>query len=540
MNTPLNNSISNTQIHTLVGVSIVGVLWLLYQQSFAFDYVYFDDDDYVLNSPMVLAGLSFEGLQWAITSFEVSNWHPLTWLSHMLDVTLFGPTPAAAHIHNTLLHGVNSLLVYALLLRFVSSLWQSALLAMIFLVHPLHVESVAWIAERKDLLCGVFYLATLLFYDSYRRHGGAGYYLGTFACLLLALMAKPMAVSLPVIMVLLDITVYREHWQQGNSTPLPRLLWRIGSEKAPFIIVTAGACLLTVLAQDGAQAVAHLDAHSLTDRLETASSAYLIYLKQWVVPVNLIAYYPMKLNGGTIAWVFPTLAVLVVCVVALLLARRAPLIALGWGWYMVSLLPVIGLVQVGSQAHADRYMYLPSVGLLVAASALFPPNHSRYLRSSYLVAVVFTAYLGVLCYWQVGTWKNQYTLFSRVMELAGPNHKAYVHLTDYHIRTGSLDEAQRLAELGIALTPARSDGYQALGNIALARQDFSAAETHYRAAIARGPIVGAVLNNLGITLAQQGKHAEAVLAFNEALRVQPNLQAARQNLKRQIDSRATD
>lgn len=521
-------------------LSIIGVLLLLYQQSFAFDYIYMDDDDYVLNNPNVMAGLSLEGLHWAMTSFEVSNWHPLTWLSHMLDVSLFGADPGAAHIHNTLLHGLNSILVYALLLRLVSKRWHCGLLALIFLVHPLHVESVAWIAERKDLLCAVFYLATLLFYDSYRRDGGRCYYAGALICLVLALMAKPMAVSLPVIMLLMDATRYREHWHKNGAALSPRVVLSLCLEKTPFIALTAGACVLTLLAQDGAQAVAHLDAHSVTDRLETASNAYLIYLKQWLAPTSLIAFYPLALTGGTMAWLLPALAILALSVFALMLVKRAPLVTLGWSWYLVSLLPVIGLVQVGSQAHADRYMYLPSIGLLIAAATLFPPRRSRYLRTSYLLAGVYTLFLGFLCYWQIGTWKNEYTVFSRVLAVAGPNYKSYIHLASYHIRHGMLEEATAFAQLGINLSPKRSDGYQALGNIALAQQNYALAEGYYTKAIALGPTIGAVLNNLGIALAQQGKHLEAGRAFRKALQVEPELTVAKDNLVRYQQSRAAE
>ncbi|MFK7974956.1 MAG: tetratricopeptide repeat protein [Halioglobus sp.] len=532
LNTSHEQTVSINQTHTFVVAGLVGLLVLLYQQSFAFDYAYYDDDMYIIDNPMVLAGLSFEGLQWALTSFYGSNWHPLTWLSHMLDISLFGIDPRGAHIHNTVLHGISTLLVYVLLLRLTTRIWPSALLAAIFLVHPLHVESVAWIAERKDLLCAVFFLLALIFYDTYRKEKTTRAYLATLGCTALALLAKPMAVSLPVLMVLMDLTVYRSQWLGDKQSPTLGSLVKMAADKTPLIAITFGTCVLTVLAQDGAQAVAHLEAHSITDRLETASNAYWIYLKQWVVPTNLVAFYPLALEGSLRAWLVPTASLSIVSVIALMAMRRAPLVAIGWGWYLISLLPVIGLVQVGAQAHADRYMYLPSVGLLIAASTLFPPTQSRYLRSSYFLTGVFTAFLTVLCYWQIGMWKSQYTLFSSVLAQIGPNHKAYVHLTAYHLRHGELDTAQKYAALGIELAPKRSDGYQALGNIALQRGQFPAAEAHYRQAITRGPLVGPVFNNLGIALSQQGKQQQAAKAFAEALRIQPSLQAAQENLRR--------
>lgn len=536
MNTQRREILSSNQTHTLIIVAIVGVLALLYQQSFSFDYAHYDDDKYIIHNAMVLSGLSLDGLQWAMTTFYASNWHPLTWVSHMFDVSMFGPGPYGAHAHNTLLHGINSILVYVLLLRITATPWQAGLLAMIFLVHPLHVESVAWIAERKDLLCAVFYLAALIFYDNFRRRGKLRSYLATLCWAVLALLSKPMAVSLPVIMLLMDLTVYRQQWQPGKQTLRVKIFVAMGVEKIPLGLLTLAACVLTVLAQDGAQAVAYLESHSLTDRLETATNAYLIYIKQWLAPTNLIAFYPLSVDGGILAWLAPTSIVLGACALALALTYRAPVITLGWGWYMVSLLPVIGLVQVGAQAHADRYMYLPSIGLLLIASTLLPTASSKYFRSSWLLAIVYTLFLCLLCYWQIGTWKNQQTIFSRVLAQAGPNHKAYVHLTSYYLRHGQYKEAEKYANRGIAIAPQRSDGFQALGNIALHSKAFSQAESHYKQALSLGPTTGAVLNNLGISLAQQDRQEEAARAFKEALRVEPTLQAAQQNLRRYNES----
>lgn len=517
-----------------MGLLLFSALWLLYQQTFTFDYVYFDDDLYVLDRPFVLAGLTWEGVRWAITSFEHSNWHPLTWVSHMLDVSLFGTHPGWAHAHNALLHGINSLLVYLLLLRYGATLLPAALLGGIFLLHPLHVESVAWIAERKDLLCALFYLSSLLCYDTYRRRGSAAWYLATLGSGVLALLAKPMAVSLPVVLVLLDLTLYRGRdidalWQPTRIAAAVR-------RHLPLACLTAGACVLTLMAQDGSHAIAYVEAHSLTDRLETAMTAYLVYLRQWLVPVNLVAFYPLSLDGSLLAWAAPAVAVIALCLVALASARRWPMMTLGWAWYVVTLLPVIGLVQVGSQAHADRYMYLPSIGLLLIAMTLFPRTGSDHHRGAVTITCVYSVFLGALCYWQVATWKNEFTVFSRVLDIEGPNYKSHIHLASFFLRHNDVDKAYAHASAGLALEPTRSDAYQALGNIALARGEFAAAEHHLREALARGPALDVVYNNLGIALAQQGKGQQARTAFNEALRINPALQVARDNLERQAQT----
>lgn len=517
-------------------MGLAAALWLLYQQTFSFDYTYFDDTDYVLHNPAVLGGLSLQGAWWALTSFEVSNWHPLTWLSHMLDVSLFGTDPGWAHLHNVLLHGINSVLVYVLLLRLGATLVQGALLSLIFLAHPLHVESVAWIAERKDLLCALFYLASLLAYDRYRHRGGIGRYGAMLAAAVLALMAKPMAVSLPVIMLLMDLTVYRA--PSASTLPGPGEFWQAMRRQLPLIALTAGACVLTLLAQQGAEAVAHIEAHSLTDRLETATSAYLVYLRQWLLPLNLVAFYPLELAGTTTAWLFGLLALLVPSGVVVWLWRRTVLTVLGWAWFLVTLLPVIGLVQVGEQAHADRYMYLPAIGLLLIGLALFGCVPRALARSALIVTAAFCVFLGALTYWQVATWKNQYTVFSRVLELEGPNHKAHIHLAAFFLRHNELARAEQHAMACIVLRPNLSDGHQALGNIALARREFAQAEQHYRRALALGPPLAVVFNNLGIALAQQGGHEAAMQAFTEAVRLEPELEAAWLNLQRHRDDAA--
>jgi len=522
---------ASTGHHILVALGFCASLFLLYQQSFSFDYAYFDDADYVLKNPVVMEGLSWQGIYWAMTSLQLSNWHPLTWMSHMLDVSLFGSAPGPAHIHNVVLHGINSILVYALLLRWAGAFVPAVLLSLIFLVHPLHVESVAWIAERKDLLCALFYLLSLLLYDKFRRTSQCRWYIATMVCALLALMAKAMAVSLPVVMVLLDLTLYRTE----NDRRLPSLRAIIISilGKLPLIFMVAAACAVAVIAQDGNQALAYLSAHSFTDRLETAASAYLIYIKQWLLPLNLVAFYPLSTQGTLAAWLLPSLAVFLLCATAMAFWKQIPQVTLGWAWYVVTLLPVVGLVQVGAQAHADRYMYLPSIGLLLIAGTLFPARKNARYQSAITLAALFTVFLGALCYLQVSTWKNQYTVFSRVLELEGPNHKAHIHLTGFYLRYGELDKAEKHATASISMAPKLGDGYQAMGNIALAQGRFQEAESYFRKALEAGPELGAVFNNLGIALAQQDKQTEATQAFTKAVELSPSLSSARENLQTQ-------
>lgn len=522
-----------TLAHLLVAALQLALLLLLYSQTQTFDYAYFDDTEYVLKNPAVLAGLGIDGAQWAFTSFYMSNWHPLTWLSHMLDVSLFGVEPGWAHLHNVALHGINSLLVYALLLRYSGSWAKACVLSLIFLVHPLHVESVAWIAERKDLLCALFFLLGLILYDDFRARAGRLRYAGVLLCFALALLAKPMAVTFPVVLVILDFFVYRHCFLIERQLDMDPGFDYAGVivEKLPFIALSAAACTVTIIAQDAGNAVAYLKAHSLASRWEIATNAYVIYLRQSLLPVDLIAFYPINGSSSLLTLLLPSAFLGVVLVLCLLFASAYPLIAAGLCWYLATLLPVIGLVQVGSQAHADRYMYLPSVGILMACTYLLPLPASRHFRLAYTVALTFIVYLSVICYWQVGYWKNHYVLFSRALAVAGPSYLVHLHLSEDYMRRGILQDARQHGLAAMKLRPDAADSYQALGNIALAEKKYPEAEKLYRSALSRGPAQANIVNNLGITLAEQGNIPAGIRAFHTALEIEPGFSEAQQNLE---------
>jgi len=518
--------------HGLVIGAQLAILCLLFAQTLAFDYVYFDDAEYVLENPAVRAGLTLEGIRWAFTSFYMSNWHPLTWLSHMLDVSLFGVDPGWAHIHNVVLHGINSLLVYALLLKLSGSWGKAGVLSLVFLVHPLHVESVAWIAERKDLLCALFFLLGLILYDGYRANLGKLRYAGILLAFALSLLAKPMAVTFPVVLLILDFFVYRHCFQANRDAgPGGKVdYFRALIEKLPFIALALGSSIVTIAAQDAGNAVAYLEAHSLISRWNTATAAYLIYLKQFILPVDLVAFYPVITSSSASILLIPGAILGALLVLALIVAPQYPLILAGLCWYLVTLLPVIGLVQVGSQAHADRYMYLPSVGVLLACVYLLPSRHSKRFQLGIIISSLFVVYLTVICYWQVGYWRNQHVLFSRVLAISGPTYLAHLNLAEDYIRRAMLTEAREHALSAMKLRPDIADSYQAIGNIALAEKKFREAEKYYRITLSKGQVQANVVNNLGITLAEQGDIPAAIKAFNKALEIDPYMAEAQKNL----------
>jgi protein O-mannosyl-transferase len=532
-----DQSTSGQNPDTLTHVIVIGVqvalLWLLFAQTLAFDYVHFDDTNYILDNAAVRAGLTLDGIHWAFTSFYMSNWHPLTWISHMVDVSLFGVDPGWAHIHNAVLHGINSLLVYALLMRWSGSWVKAFVLSLVFLVHPLHVESVAWIAERKDLLCALFFLLGLLAYDGYRANRGKMRYIGVLLCFVLALLAKPMAVTFPVVLLILDFFVYRQSFQHSSDggTGIDIDYFRAIFEKLPFIVLALASSIVTIAAQDAGNAVAYLESHSLASRWNTATTAYLVYLKQSILPVDLVAFYPVITSSTASITIIPGAIVGALLVLALIVAPRYPLIPAGLCWYLVTLLPVIGLVQVGSQAHADRYMYLPSVGLLLACVYLLPERHSRYFQLGTVISGLFVIYLTAICYWQVGYWRNQHVLFSRVLAVSGSTYLAHLHLAEDYIERDMLTEAREHGFAAMKLRPDVGDSYQAIANIALAEKKFDEAEKYYRIALSKGPTLANVVNNLGITFAEQGDIPAAIEMFNKALEIEPGMAEAQKNLR---------
>ena len=318
----------------------------------------YDDDDYVTNNQIVQNGLTFNGIQWAFTTFHASNWHPLTWLSHMTDCELFGLNPAAHHFINVLFHAANAALLFALLFRLTGILWPAAFIAALFAWHPLHVESVAWIAERKDVLSTFFALLSLLSYAKFARENCRCSFWFALIFFALGLMAKPMLVTLPFIMLLLDF------WpiQRFNHSTIQRLI----VEKIPFFIITGISSLITFIAQHSGDAIVSFKNVPLPYRLENMFVAYAGYLQKIFWPENLAVVYPLPETISARAVTTAGAVLFIISVGAWLWRKRAPYLTAGWLWFLGMLVPVIGLVQVGGAALADRYTYLPATGIFIA------------------------------------------------------------------------------------------------------------------------------------------------------------------------------
>ena len=407
-----------------VSLALLAAVLILYGRVTGHAFINLDDDEYITQNSRVLDGLTWQGVRWAFTTTSCGNWHPLTWLSHMLDAELYGDRPGGHHLTSVLLHALNAALLFLALLRLTQDLWPSAAVAAFFAVHPLRVESVAWAAERKDVLSGLFFLLTLLAYADYARRRTRGRYSLVFASLALGLMAKPMAVTAPFVLLLLDV------WplgrlrlvrgpQQGKPLAGPAFL-----EKLPLVALSAASCTVTLLAQRRGGAVSSLREVPFGARIANAAVSYFSYLRKMFWPHDLAVFYPHPavVSTGTSAAtaVALSLLLLVVSILSLRAVRRRPYVLVGWLWYVGTLLPVIGLVQVGRQSMADRYTYVPMIGVLLVLAWGARDLVGRHPRMRALVVGAGAVALAgsMAATWaQLGYWRDGIVLYQRALEV---------------------------------------------------------------------------------------------------------------------------
>jgi tetratricopeptide (TPR) repeat protein len=473
----------------------------VYGQVGAFAFVNLDDQQYVTANPEVLRGLGWDGLAWAFGGFHAANWHPLTWLSHMADVSLFGADAGWHHLVNVALHALNSVLLLSFLRRTTGATWRSAAVAALFAIHPLHVESVAWISERKDVLSGVFFFLALHAWVSYARRPGVLRYLAVAGLLVLGLLAKPMLVTLPFVLLLVDA------WPlgrvEGVGASLARRLAPLVVEKLPLLAIAAAASVVTWLAQAAGQTTVALDTVPLAARVANALASYVLYLVRTVWPSGLAAFYPHPAlaGGGIPAWKTAGAAVLLAAITALAVRERSrrPYLPWGWLWFLGTLVPVIGLAQVGEQGLADRYTYLPLVGVLVAVAwgASEVVERLRPRRAGvWAAAVLVIAALAGAAFRQVGTWRDSLALHRRALAVTERNWIAWNGLGDALSDAGRPDEAIEA----------------------------------YREALRIRPRLASAWNGLGAAHGMLGAHAQAIAPLEEALRIQPRYADAWYNL----------
>jgi tetratricopeptide (TPR) repeat protein len=545
-----------------LSVALIVLTASVFLQVRHFEFVALDDPLYVSENPHIAGGVTAGSLAWAFTTSHAANWHPLTWVSHMVDVQLFGLNAGAHHVSSVVLHLANTLLLFWLFLRLTGAAGRSAFVAAMFAVHPLHVESVAWIAERKDVLSTFFWFLAMWAYVSYVRKPGLGPRLAVAAFFVLGLMAKPMVVTLPFTLLLLDVWPLARWKHRSDAWPLVR-------EKLPLVVVAAAASAITFMVQRSGGAVSSLADVSLVDRTGNALYSYAAYLWRTCWPRDLAGFYPLGADMPPSRILGALVVVAAVSIATARLGRRAPYLVAGWWWYVVTLLPVIGLVQVGAQAMADRYTYVPMIGIAAVVAWGAVDVFRRYSSARIWLTAVATAVALVMAagaHAQAQYWKNSEVFWTRAATkaLAVTDFQAHIGLGrvlatqgrlaeayDHYVKAAELEPDSAVAqflrgsaalELNRAdvaaaafgsvtrLQPERADAHQGLGLARLALGDAPGAVLSLEAAARLQPTSAVVLNDLGWALLKARKPDEARPRLVEAIRLKADLAGAHANL----------
>jgi tetratricopeptide (TPR) repeat protein len=518
----------------LLALLTLAAFWQMGDHAF----INYDDNVYVTDNPQVKAGLTWEGVRWAFSTSHAANWHPLTWLSHMADVQLYGLSPLGHYRTNLLLHIANTLLLFLLLHRITGTVWRSAFVSALFALHPLRVESVAWIAERKDVLSALFGLLTLLAYARYVAYPAINSYLLSLGLFALGLMAKPMLVTLPCLLLLLDywplnrFNVLYDTDHDHRQSELKTQAIRLVLEKLPFLTLTAGSCIITYYAQSNSS-VATLQVYPLLPRIGNALVAYMAYLGNFFYPVGLAVFYPIPkvLPPGKI--IGATLLLTAVTIVVIRSRRKQPYLFTGWFWFLGTLVPVIGLVQVGMQAMADRYTYLPTIGIAImltwgiaALTEGIPYRRSLLSGAATATLVILT----VITMRQLAYWQNSFTLFNHALAATENNPIAHKQLGIYFHSQQRYREAVQQYSRSLAIDPYQAIVHHNIGLDFAMLGDLKNAELHLLEATRINPNMAYTPFVLATVYSRQNRDEEAIQSFRETLRLDSTLVDAHYNL----------
>ena len=528
-----NKSFYKKRIDILICFFLILITFCVYSQVKDHAFVDYDDDSYVTENSNVQKGLTKESVIWAFKSTFVGNWHPLTWLSHMLDVQLFGMNSGAHHIINVLFHIFNTLLLFIVFRRMTGEIWKSCFVAAFFALHPLHVESVAWVAERKDVLSTFFWMLTMCSYALYAERSRRSMYLLSLLFFMLGLMSKPMLVTLPFVLLLLDYWPLRRfqfRYQDGsrNMQKKPIIISLI-REKIPFFILSAASCAITFLVQKKGGAIGSLDVFPLKVRIANIIVSYAEYIGKMFWPVKLSVFYPHP--GILQVWKVTGAILLLVSISFLVIkySRRYPWLCVGWLWYLGTLVPVIGLVQVGVQSMADRYTYIPLIGLFIIIAWGFTEILSKWSYKKIVfipIATIVVLILAIATWFQVRYWLNSISLFENAIEVTDNNYVAHNNLGFALKEEGRVAEAVKHYLAALRINPDFEMAHLNIGVILAGRGDNEAAIKHYKEALRIKPDFITAYINLGNVRLRQGRIADAISQYSEALRLDPDSEQA--------------
>ncbi|HEY3862236.1 MAG TPA: tetratricopeptide repeat protein [Verrucomicrobiae bacterium] len=493
-----------------VYLALAAMTWAVFGQACHHDFITFDDGDYVFDNPMVVRGLTWKGFVWAFTTVHAANWHPLTWLSHCLDCQIYGLHPGGHHATSVLIHAATAMLLFAALRQMTGAFWRSAFVAAVFAIHPLRVESVAWVAERKDVLSGFFFILTIGAYVKYARNPRPAAYGLVILLYAFGLMCKPMLVTLPAVLLLLD------YWPLRRVEQARKLV----IEKLPFLALSLASCIATVLAQRGA--IQTGESWPLAGRLGNAAAACVVYLGQMAWPRGLSVLYPLPQPG--LPWWqagLPAALLAGISWAAWVQRRARPWMLVGWAWYLVMLAPVAGIIQVGGQAHADRYTYLPQIGICIAVAWWAAEWQLNRKALGGLMAVVIVVLMASAMK-QAAFWQNGETLWTHAIACAKGDGTARFCLADEFLKKGKMTEAISQYEKGLELKPGYAEPHYNLGRAYARLGQPDKAITNFQAALQIQPDLAGAEAGLGACLFQQGKANEAIPHFSRALEIIPD------------------
>jgi len=572
---------ANKTLKFIICIFLMVATFCIYSQVQDHEFINYDDYQYIKDNWNIKSGFSSESISWAFTTFYAYNWFPITWLSHIFDYQLYGLNPKGHHLTNLLFHIANALILFMVLLRMTGKLWRCAFIAAMFAFHPLNVESVAWVAERKNVLSTLFWLLTMWTYIHYAEKPTIKKYGLVLLFFALGLMSKPMLITLPFVLLLLDYWPLRrlKLGQGGSENEVPvksqyhvkSKLLKLMLEKVPLFVLTTGACILTFIAQQEG-ALINANNLSLPTRLTNVVVSYLEYLKKMIWPYDLAVFYPHpESNLAAWKWVVCFVVLVTITAISIKFIKKVPYFAVGWFWYIGTLIPVIGIVQVGHQAMADRYAYIPLIGIFIIVAWGVPELISKWNHKEKVLSVsvgIIILILLITTWGQVSHWKNSISIFKHALKVANENsYNTYLinyHLGDafwnkqkageaiFHYKMaiklnpdyaltynnlgiilgseGKTEEEFSHYKMAIKINPDVAEAHYNLGNVLNLKGEMKEAISHYKMAIKINPDYASAYNNLGNALGKQGKFSEAISHHKMAIKINPEYAQAHDNL----------
>jgi Tfp pilus assembly protein PilF len=523
---------------TLISMFLVMATLVVYLQVINHSFVDYDDDLYVFENIHVQKGLIPKNILWALTTSHAANWHPLTWLSHMLDMQLYGMNSGLHHLTSVIFHMINAILLFALLRRSTGALWPSSFVAALFALHPLHVESVAWVAERKDVLSTFFWMLTLWSYIRYVEEPGVNRYLTVLLFFILGLMAKPMLVTLPFVMLLLDYWPLerfsiRHAGDTAQNSQKMFGMFCLFREKIPFFVLSITSSVVTFLVQKEGGAVGDMAIYPLFARISNALVSYVSYIGKMIWPSRLAVLYPFPPMFPVWQLFGAGLLLISAFFIAIYFIKHRPWFTVGWFWYLGTLLPVIGLVQMGAQAMADRYTYVPMIGLFIIVAWGLPELLAKWQYKRFVLAplaATIIAILMVITWVQIRYWENSYVLFKHALEVTSDNWVVHNNFGNTLRKQGDFEEAIWHFHEALRINPDYETAHLNIGIALMLQGKLDASIAYYNEVLSLKPELATIHNNLGVVLLRKGRLDEAIIHFQKAIRLAPDYAEAYNSL----------